>query len=143
MRTPGLRRGIAGLAGLCVTVAVVSIADQTDAQPCYGALGATQTERRAAAADRQLERYAGRDLRYSAGAESALRARMRQRDCHGRDKARDFECQRIAGQIAAARSQTLANARTGLGRGRSADYHDDRARRFAQDYTRCGGALRP
>ena len=126
-----------------MAAAVVSMAGDAGAQPCYGALGATQTERRAAAADRQRGSYTGRDRRYSAGAESALRAQMRQRGCNSRDKARDFECQRLAGRIAAARSQTGAHARSGLMLDRSARYHEDRARRFAQDYTRCGGRLRP
>jgi hypothetical protein len=126
-----------------MAVAVVSMAGDAGAQPCYGALGATQTERRAAAADRQRGSYTGRDRRYSAGAESALRTQMRQRGCNSRDKARDFECQRLAGRIAAARSQTGAHARGGLMLDRSARYHEDRARRFAGDYTRCGGRLRP
>jgi hypothetical protein len=126
-----------------MAAAVVSMAGDAGAQPCYGALGATQTERRAAAADRQRGSYTGRDRRYSAGAESALRTQMRQRGCNSRDKARDFECQRLAGRIAAARSQTGAHARGGLMLDRSARYHEDRARRFAGDYTRCGGRLRP
>ena len=126
-----------------MAVAVMSMAGDAGAQPCYGALGATQTERRAAAADRQRGYYTGRDRRYSAGAESALRAQMRQRGCDSRDKARDFGCQRLAGRIAAARSQTGAHARSGLMLDRSARYHEGRARRFAQDYTRCGGRLRP
>lgn len=131
------------MAGFCTAMSAMAAARDAHAQPCYGALGATQTERRAAAEDRTRGAYAGRDQRYAAGAEAALRMRMRQRGCNRRDKARDFDCQRLAGQIAAARSQTRAFARSGINLDRSADYHDDRARRFSDDYTRCGGTLRP
>lgn len=135
--------GLILLTGLCVAVASAPTPVSAGAKPCYGALGATQTERRAATADRQLGRYAGRDQRYAAGAESALRARIQQRGCYSRDKARDYECQRLAGQIATARSQTRVYDRTGSRLDRSAFYHDDRAGRFAEDYARCGGRLRP
>src|SRR5690606_38340578 len=55
------------------------------AKPCYGALGATQTEQRAAAVDRSRSYYAGRDQRYAAGAQSRLRLQMRQQGCNSRD----------------------------------------------------------
>jgi hypothetical protein len=137
------RRLTAAVLTAGLALAAFATSGAATGKPCYGALGATQTERRAAMADRQLGRYAGRDQRYAAGAEASLRARMQQRGCYKRDKTRDYECQRLAGQIATARGQTRAYARSGSRLGNAAGYHDDRAGRFAEDYARCGGSLRP
>jgi hypothetical protein len=128
---------------LWLVSAVLPATVNAGSKPCYGELGATQTERRAAMADRQLGHYADRDQRYAAGAVSTMRMQMHQRGCYSRDKVRDFECQRLAGQIATARSRTRAYARSGSRLDNSAVYHDNRAGRFAEDYARCGGSLRP
>jgi hypothetical protein len=126
-----------------VALAAAATARPSAAQPCYGSLGATQTERQAAAADRNRARYAYRDRRYAGVDAGSIRMRMRQRGCDDRDKARSFGCQRLRGQLSAARRNTHAQGRRGLALDRSARYHDRRARAFANDYHRCGGRLRP